>query len=523
LNLVRVEAVIADDIGVTIAHDIEAKLDKLIEQNEALARENKILRDELTLLKRGLFGRRSERLEGGQLDIFGDSAELPLPTPSEIAEPKPRKKPGHGRAPFPAHLPREVIELDVAAAERECTGCGKPMKRIGEEVTERGHIIPARLVVKRYVRPKYACPNGHGVKTADLPDGVIDGGKYEASVYAHVATAKYNDHLPLHRLQGIFKRYGEPIAKQSMWDMLVRVDELVAQPVLEQMKKELLDEDVLHADETPVTMRLEDGKGTKNGYAWGWRNLHRQEEPSRALVEFRTSRGRDGPKQFLGDWTGTLIADGYAGYDEVIRTNGIRRAGCWAHARRKLKEALDTGSESVAPLLALVQELFAIERPINERVLAGEIGRDEQLELRRTAREARSRNTIAAIYVEADRLERQRSTLPKSKLGKALGYLMSQRAALAVFLEDPRLPIHNNDSERDLRHLAVGRKNWLVFGSQRGGEVACRLYSLVLSCKQCGADSEAYIEDVLMKVATTPASEIASLTPWAWQAARASD
>jgi transposase len=285
------------------------------------------------------------------------------------------------------------------------------------------------------------------------------------------------------------------------------------------MKKELLGEEVLHADETPVTMRLEDGKGTKSGYAWGWRNLRRPGEPSRALIEFRTSRGRDGPKQFLADWTGTLIVDGYAGYDEVIRTNGIRRAGCWAHARRKLKEALDTGSESVAPLLALVQELFAIERPINERVLGGEIGRDEQLELRRAAREGKSRATVAAIYIETDRLERQKATLPKSKLGKALGYLMSQRAALSVFLEDPRLPIHNNDSERDLRHLAVGRKNWLVFGSQRGGEVACRLYSLVLSCKQCGADPEAYLEDVLMSVATTPASEIASLTPWAWQAA----
>ena len=113
--------------------------------------------------------------------------------------------------------------------------------------------------------------------------------------------------------------------------------------------------------------------------------------------------------------------------------------------------------------------------------------------------------------------------MPKGKLGKALGYLMSQRISLLACLDDPRLPIHNNDAERDLRHLAVGRKNWLVFGSQRGGEVACRLYSLVLSCKQCGADPEAYLEDVLMKVATTPALEIASLTPWAWQAARSAD
>jgi len=510
--------------------DLESKLEASEEQREVLEvrqdtleRENKILRDENALLKRGLFGRSSERLDSGQLDIFGTTASVgPAPVPAAPPEPAAKKKRGHGRAPFAPSLPREVIELDIAEADRACSSCGKALKLLGAEVTERGHIVPARLVVKRYVRPKYACPDGHEVKTARLPDGVIDGGKYEASVYAHVATAKYADHLPLHRLEGIFKRFGVQLAKQSMWDMLVRVDELVAQPVLTQMRTELLEEAVLHADETPVTMRNEDGQGTKTGFAWGWRNLHRADEPSKALVEFRTSRGRDGPVRFLGDWSGTLIADGYAGYDEVVRTNGIRRAGCWAHARRKVKEALDTGAADAAGVMALVQHLFDVERPINKLVQADEITREQQLDRRRTARAAHSTAIVAAIYTEADRLERLRSTLPKAKLGKALGYLHSQRQSLSVFLEDPRLPIHNNDSERDLRHLAVGRKNWLVFGSQRGGEVACRLYSLMLSCKQCGANPEAYLEDVLMKVATTPASEIATLTPWAWAARQSS-
>jgi len=499
--------------------ELGEKLQSLAEQNTGLERENKILRDELALLKRGLFGRSSERIEPGQLDIFGvESPAEPAPIPAAPTQPVAKKNRGHGRAPFPPSLPREVIELDIDEGDRACSCCGKALQPIGEEITERGHMVPARLIVKRYVRPKYACPDGHEVKTARLPDGVIDGGKYEASVYAHVATAKYADHLPLHRLEGIFKRYGVQLAKQSMWDMLVRVDELVAQPVLTQMRTELLEEGVLHADETPVTMRNEDGKGTKTGYAWGWRNLHRSDEPSKALVEFRTSRSRDGPIRFLGDWSGTLIADGYVGYDEVVRVNGIRRAGCWAHARRKLKEALDTGAADAAGVLALVQQLFDVERPINKLVQANEIKREQQLDLRRAARAEHSTVIVAAIYTEVERLERLRSTLPKSKLGKALGYLQSQRQPLSVFLDDPRLPIHNNDSERDLRHLAVGRKNWLVFGSQRGGEVACRLYSLMLSCKQCGANPEAYLADVLMKVATTPASEIATLTPWAWAA-----
>jgi len=274
----------------------------------------------------------------------------------------------------------------------------------------------------------------------------------------------------------------------------------------------------LHADETPVTMRLEDGKGTKQGFARGWRNLLAPNRPSKVLIEFLPSRGRDGPTKFLGDWSGTLIADGYAGYDQVVNVNGIRRAGCWAHARRKLKEALDTGSKSVGPLLAMVQRLFEIERPINKQV--GEVDREQQLEQRRVARAEHSAATLAAIDAEVDRLLPLRSTLPKSKLGKALGYLHSQRAPLSVFLEDPRIPIHNNDSERDLRHLAIGRNNWLVFGSQLGGEVACRMYSLMLSCKQGGVDPEAYIADCLDKIAIVPASQIARLTPWAWGAER---
>ncbi len=503
-----------------IAENLEAKIEALMTRLDALERENKILREENAALRKHRFGRSTERLEPGQLGFFEEQltvAEGLTPTPPKD---KSKKKSGHGRAHFPPNLPREVIVLDVPETERLCSCCNKPMKRIGEEITERGHCIPAKLLVKQYVRPKYACPDGHSVKTASLPDGVIDSGKYEASVYAHVATAKYSDHIPLHRLEGIFKRHGVKIPKQSMWDMLVRLDELVAQPVIKQMRKELLEEPVLHADETPVTMRMEDGKGSKKGYAWGWRNLRQPGSPSKALIEFLPTRARAGPTKFLGDWSGILIADGYTGYDEVVRSNDITRAGCWSHARRKFKEALDSKSIGGEKVFALIQQLFDVERQINERVEAGEIGREEQLEERRVARETHSRGIVDALYAEAGTLESKRSTLPKSNLGKAVGYLFSQRKALTAFLDDPRLPIHNNDSERDLRHLAVGRNNWLVFGNQRGGEVACRLYSLVLSCKQCGANPEAYLEDVLMKVATTPDSQIATLTPWAWQEAR---
>jgi len=391
------------------------------------------------------------------------------------------------------------------------------MHEIGVEATERGRLIPAQLVVDRFERKKYACPHGHGIKIAELPMGVVDGAKCDASVFAHVAVAKYQDHQPLNRLEGIFKRYGFKLPKQTMWDMLVRVDELVAQPVLQQMREELLQEEVLHADETSVTLRLEDGKGSKDSWVFGWRSLREHEQP-KALVEFRTGRGRDGPTQFLGDWAGTLITDGYGGYNEVCERNGIRRAGCWSHARRKFKEAFDGGSRDAAWMPHLIGRLFALERAMTRRAEREGMDQAAITLLRGEVRARRTRALVDRIHEAGWDLFEQRSTLPKSKLGKAVKYLANQREYLDAFLEDARVPIHNNDSERNMRHVVTGRKNWLVFGSVKGGEVACRLYSLMLSCRQNGVDPEAYLADVLMAVAITPSSKIASLTPWAWGA-----
>lgn len=500
-----------------------ATLEQAIDEIDALRRDNQILLEELRAWRLGFFGKRSERLEPGQLSIFEQGVQE-VPAIEELASPAPQQRPrkkGHGRRLFSDDLPREVIELDVPEDERACPECGESMRAFGEEVTERGHFVPARILVRRYVKKRYACPDGHAVKTAVAPDGVVDKGKYEASVYAHVATSKYADHLPLHRLEGIFMRHGMHLPKQTMWDMLVKVDELVAQPVLAQMRTELHDEPALHSDETPVTMRLEGGKGTSTGYAWNWRSLLDVETP-KALVCFERSRARDGPLQFLGAWSGTLIIDGYSGYDEVIGRNGIIRAGCMAHARRKVKEALDTGSKCAVKLLRPIQRLFWIERAVRRRAEKQNLDREGLIALRGEVRSRRSTVVWARLQRVVWELKEQRSTLPKSKLGKALKYIGNQADALSVFLADPRIPIHNNDAERDLRHVAVGRKNWLVFGSPRGGDVACRLYSLVLSCKQNDVDPQAYIEDVLMKVATTPASQIASLTPWGWKAARIS-
>ena len=474
--------------------------------------ENKRLSDELTILLNRFFRKKSERLDPNQLRLFMEELQVAQAGSEEPPqEPRPKKsKKGHGRARFAAHMPRETVELDLPEKERLCPDCGEEMKVFGEDVTERGHIVPAKMLVRRYVRKKYGCPSGHAVKTAELPDSVIDKGKYEASVYAHLAVAKYGDHLPLNRLEGIYKRGGLSLAKSSMWEMLRRTDELAARPILAQMRDELLKESFLQADETPTTVRLEDRKGSKKAYIWvyAWKK--------KILFNFTMTRERDGPKRFLGDWAGLLQGDGYAGYDEVVRENRIVRAGCLAHARRKVKEAMDTGTKAAVPLIRAIGRIFWIERAIRRRAEERELPDDKRLALRAEVRSRLGRRAVADLDAVVRRLREDPTTLPKSLLGKALTYFENQWEPLTRFLDVPEIETHNNDAERALRHVVTGRKNWLFFGSPRGAEVGANLFSLVASCKALGVNPEAYLEDVLRRVDTTPASEIASLTPWAW-------
>lgn len=518
------------------AVELALENESLLAENASLKEQLLLLSEQIAYLSRNLFGRKSERwMQPGQLNLFkkgAAAAECAAFKEKPAVKATPKKKGGHGRGSLPEHLERITHVLDLPEDEKCCSTCDTPLREIGEEITERAALIPARFVVNRYVRKKLACPHGHEIKTAALPDGVIQGSKYDASVHAHVAVAKYNDHMPLNRLEGIFKRHGIKLSRQTMWEMMLRIDELVAQPVLKQMRKELLEEQVLHADESPVIVRVEDEKKkTKQGWVWNWRNEpdydSRKPPPdykgrrSKALVEFHLGRGGEIPRSFLGDWSGALICDGHKDYSSVTTENGITRAGCWAHVRRPFREVVKQSPKWAALPFFLINRLFALERAILGRAKREEMKQEELLELRRVVRARSSKRLVDRIVKLADELRSEPSIVPQSKLGKGVGYILNQQSSLRAFLSDPRIPIHNNDSERDLRHVVTGRKAWMVFGSKRGGEVACRLFSLMLSCKQNGVNPEAYLAHVLMAVATTPSSQIASLTPWAFREARA--
>ena len=483
----------------------------------ALARDNRQLSEQVALLMHRAFGRKTEKLDPNQLPLFeeaGESAVEAEATASAAASSPKKKTKGHGRASFPASLPR-VDERHVLPEDCRCDVCDSPMRALVDEVSERGHVVPAQIIVKRICREKRACPKGCMVKTAAAPAPLIDRCKYEPSVYASIAVSKYADHLPLHRQEAMWKRQGMPIAKSTMADMVQRVAEIAGDPIVKQMEREVLEDGVVHADETPITVLLEGKKGQagrKTGYVWIYK------AGIKSVFVFRQGRGRDGPCEFLRGYKGLMVTDGYAGYDEVERREELTRIGCWAHARRKFKEALDAKDQRAGPILRLISWLYRLESMIARTSEERWLSDPERRALALRVRERLSRRVTERIEAALLDLEARADVLPKQQLGKAVRYALGQWNRLTRFLKHPEAPLDNNAAERDLRQVALGRKNWLFAGSPKGAETAATLYSLMASCKAIGVDPFAYLADVLERVATTPASEIRTLTPWAWAA-----
>jgi len=236
-----------------------------------------------------------------------------------------------------------------------------------------------------------------------------------------------------------------------MWDLLVRVYELLAQPILAQMKKELLEETHLHADESPVKVRVEGEKKSKQGWVWAWRNepgIRASKPPpgepprrSKVLIEFHLGRGQKIPEQFLGDWSNTLICDGHRDYTPVTLTGGITRAGCWAHVRRPFRDQLEKSPKWAALPLFLINRLFALERAVRNRAERLNLDQDEALELLAAVHARSSARLVDRIMGLAWELEAQPEIMPESKLGKGLSYIQNQRKSLRAFLSDPRIDL----------------------------------------------------------------------------------
>ncbi len=465
----------------------------------------KQLEHQLALLRRHQFGRKSEKLDPSQLLLafaqLGGEPEL-CASPEEQA--KPRKK-GHGRKPLPDHLPRERIEHDLPPEDKHCGKCGSSLEKIGEEVSRQLDYVPASFVVREHVRLKYACKAcEETVALAPLPPQPIEKGLPGAGLLAHVLVSKYADHLPLYRLEGIFKRQGVEIARSTQCDW-VRDSATLLEPIVRAMTREVLASKVIHTDDTPIRVQDRLCKGrTRQGRLWVYRG---DREHPYTVFDYTPTRKRDGPVEFLGGYEGYLQADAFSGYDGIYAGGRVFEVACWAHARRKFHDAQTSDGPRAHYALATIRRLYHIERQ------ARELGPEAR-------RAMRQEHSLPLLERFREWLDTQAlAVLPQSPMGQAIGYALGQWTALSRYLDDGDLAIDNNAAERALRAIAVGRKNWLFVGSNRGGRRAAILYSLIATCKRHAIDPFAYLRDILERVATHPSSGIAALLPPNWKAA----
>jgi len=470
------------------------------------------LQAELELFKRYLFGRRSERFvdSAGQGRLFDQpaDAEAPAPELSEAGEEEityRRRRQGHGWSELPHHLPREEVLLDVPAAERVCGCCGEPMQRIGEDRTERVDYRPAKIVVKVFVQPKYACVKKHGgVKQIPTPVAPVPGGRFDFGLVAQVVTSKIADHLPLYRQQDVLARSGIELSRSTLCEIMASAAYLL-EPLAALLKERLLASNFLGADDTPV--RLLDPahpEGVRLARFW----LYRGDSASPYNVfDFHESRSRDGPRNFLAEYQGWVKVDAYGVEGGVyLGSERIRASCCMAHARRKFDEAKQSHPRLAAEALGFFQQLYDIE----------DRARDLAPEARLLLRQAEAAPLLANLRTWMEQLTDQ--VPPKLKLGEALGYLRNQWEPLTIYVREPHLPIDNNAVERDLRALTIGRKNWLFIGSHEAGPRAAILYTVVASTARHNLDVWAYLRDVLERLAIG-AADLSSLLPDAWAAA----
>jgi transposase len=477
---------------------------------------------------RRYYGPRSEYFDPRQLLLFGvrveeltaeqanHVAELTAAEEEREVEKRVRRKKNrhnHGRSPLPEHLPRIEIEHELTDDEKKCPCCGEVRCRIGQEVSEQLEYVPASFKVLKHVRHKYACPrcehDGYNpnIATAAKPLQPIRKGLPGPGLLGYIITGKLGDHLPLYRLEKIFARLDVKISRGTMCGWLAAAGELV-RPLVERMTARIRSSHVVHTDDTtvPVLPSAEDrvsrhGNPCKKGRIWTY--LGDAHHPY-IVYDYTPNRKRDGPANWLKDFTGFLQADAYGGYDGIYHS-GAKEVACWAHARRKFFDAKETDGRRAAHLLTLVGQLYEVEHE------AKEFSDDD----RRALRQTRSVPVLDAIKTWLD--AEGPLVLPRSEMGKAFTYTLNQWDALRRYTTEGFLNIDNNAAERALKRVAIGRKNWLFAGHDYAGGTAARLYSLIASAERHSLDPQRYLTSVLAKLPFTPSSDLDQFLPDVWK------
>jgi transposase len=489
----------------------------LLEEVETKERQLRQLQHWLEQLLRARYGPRRERVNENQLFLFAVALvsagrEAPAePATSAATDKGPTgtgKQKGHGRGALPKSLQRQRVVYDLAEGQRQCPECQGDLRRIGEEVSERLEYVPASLVVIEEACQKYACPKGCTVVTAEKPSAPIDKGLPGPGLLAQVAVSKYGDHLPLHRQEAIFQRQGVELPRQTMCDWMRACADL-ASPLYELMKQRVLGSKAVQTDDTPVPVLDPELPRTRTGRIWTYVG---DDQHPYTVYDYTPNRSRDGPEAFLKEFRGFLQADAYSGYDHFYEEpeRGIAEGACWAHARRKHYDAQSSDLVRSTVMLAYIRLLYDVEREARDGRLDGEA--------RRALRQEKSKPILDDIHAYLE--QEQPRVLPKSPEGEAIAYTLSNWQALTRYCDDGDLEIDNNGAERSLRGVAVGRKNWMFYGSDNGGRTAAVLTSLIVTARRLAIDPFAYLRDLFARISSHHQSRLAELLPDQWKAAR---
>lgn len=476
---------------------------ELLATHHAQQRQIEQLTHRLDLLLKRVYGPRADQLDPRQLTLFDppsaeDSPALtPPPEPDVITTTV--TKNGHGRRKLPEHLKRETEIVDVPESVQQATG-GEWVK-IGEEISEKLDYTPSSLFVRRIVRPKYVVRFANTnqpdeLQIAELPPDALPKSKAAPGLVADVIVSKLVDHLPLYRQEQRYARQGFPIARSTLCGWLAEAADVLT-PLWLLLQKRVLSSNIVNTDDTPVPVQDPDRAHCRIGRIWTYVSRHG------TVFDATEDRSRDGPLEFLQGFQGFLQCDAYAGYDELFRrSNGaIIEVGCWAHARRKFVDAQKTSPREAHEAVARIKQLYGVEHEAKEFEAAA----------RCSLRQQKSVPLLASLKDWLDQIAV--TALPKSPLGEAVTYARNQWAALNVYVTDGALAMDNNLAERAVKPFAIGRKNWLFFGSDDGGRRLAILASFTANCQQCGVNPWTWLKDTLTNLPATPADQFATLLP----------
>lgn len=468
---------------------------------------------------RRYYGPRSEKFDPRQLLLFGEQVDQsPLDKESiedesgeELVTRRVKKRSKHGRQQLPDHLERIEIEHDLD--NKACPACGNERCRMGAEISEQLEYFPAMLKVLRHIRHKYACEkcdhDGYNpnIEAAKKPSQPIDKGLPGPSLLAYIVTSKLGDHLPLYRLERIFERQDVHIARSTMCAWMRFCGDLV-KPLVELMTQRVRQSQVIHTDDTTVPIQSPGAKQCRKGRIWCY--LGDDQHPY-TVYDYTPNRKRAGPAEWLKGYEGYLQADAYGGYDGVFYTQKVTEVACWAHARRKFYDAQDSDKQHATEMLALIGQLYRIEREAKE--LSDGV--------RQAVREERATPVLVKIKAWLD--QEQAVVRPRSPMATAITYALNQWDALNTYVTQGFLSIDNNASERALKRVALGRKNWLFAGNDQAAANHARLWSLIASCERHGVDPQRYLTSVLAKIGQTPADQLGQFLPNVWKAEDAAE